>query len=143
MVAITPEAGTMTKGHGGFQELDQLPMFSSICKEQVHVNNGARMAELTSLVFDAAQRELGPVQLNIPRDFFYGENTVLIPRPNTLERSAGGEASLQAAAEKIRTAKNPVIVSGGGVVLPCVLHLSAQRLFPFRPRALGRPAWIP
>jgi len=117
MVAITPEAGTMTKGHGGFQELDQLPMFSSICKEQVHVNNGARMAELTSAAFDAAQRELGPVQLNIPRDFFYGENTVLIPRPNTLERSAGGEASLQAAAEKIRAAKNPVIVSGGGVVM--------------------------
>merc|ERR1719163_228917 len=28
MVAITPEAGTMTKGHGGFQELDQMPMFS-------------------------------------------------------------------------------------------------------------------
>jgi hypothetical protein len=30
------------------------------------------MAELTGLAFDAAQRERGPVQLNIPRDFFYG-----------------------------------------------------------------------
>ena len=30
------------------------------------------MAELTGVAFDAAQREVGPVQLNIPRDFFYG-----------------------------------------------------------------------
>jgi len=116
MVAITPEAGTMTKGHGGFQECDQLPMFSTICKEQVHVNNGARMAELTGVAFDAAQRELGPVQLNIPRDFFYGENQFLVPQPNVIERSAGGEKSLQGATEMIRKAKNPVIISGGGVV---------------------------
>jgi sulfoacetaldehyde acetyltransferase len=116
MVAITPEAGTMSKGHGGFQECDQLPMFSTITKAQVHVNNGARMAELTGLAYSAAQREVGPVQLNIPRDFFYGETTVTIPRPVTVERVAGGESSLHAAAELLRTAKNPVIVSGGGVV---------------------------
>ena len=36
--------------------------------------NSARMAELTGVAFDAAQREVGPVQLNIPRDFFYGES---------------------------------------------------------------------
>jgi len=116
MVVITPEAGTMTKGHGGFQECDQLPMFSTITKEQVHVNNPARMAELTSVAFNAAQRELGPVQLNIPRDYFYGEATTLIPRPLALERVAGGEKSLTAAAELLRCAKNPVIVSGGGAV---------------------------
>lgn len=116
IVAITPEAGTMSKGHGGFQECEQLPMFSTITKEQVHVNNGARMAELTGLAYTAARRELGPVQLNIPRDFFYGENTVIIPRSQVIERTAGGETSLQAAAELLRGAKNPVIVSGGGVV---------------------------
>ena len=38
--------------------------------------NPARMAELTGVAFDAAQREVGPVQLNIPRDFFYGEFTL-------------------------------------------------------------------
>merc|ERR1719230_2128078 len=95
VVAITPEAGTMTKGHGGFQECDQLPMFSTITKEQVHVNNGARMAELTGLAYNAARREQGPVQLNIPRDFFYGQNSVIIPRPVRIERVAGGEGSLQ------------------------------------------------
>jgi len=116
MVCITPEAGTMTKGHGGFQECDQLPVFEKIVKEQVHVVNAARMSELTSLAYDSAQREMGPVQLNIPRDFFYGENKILVPRPNVIERTAGGEVSLQRAAELLRSAKNPMIVSGGGAV---------------------------
>ena len=35
VVVMTPEAGTLTKGHGGFQEVDQLPLFevsrSSYC----------------------------------------------------------------------------------------------------------------
>merc|ERR1719506_250364 len=102
----------MTQGLGGFQECDQMPMFSTITKEQVHVMNPARMAELTGLAYGAAARELGPVQLNIPRDYFYGENKVVVPRPLTIERTAGGEASLQRAADLIRSAKNPVILSG-------------------------------
>merc|ERR1719163_992030 len=116
MVVITSEAATLTKGHGGFQEVDQIPMFSTVCKDQVHVNNGARMAELTGLAYNASIRELGPVQLNIPRDFFYGQNTFTVPRPSSIEPTAGGENALQQAAELIRGAKNPVIISGGGVV---------------------------
>ena len=45
---------------------------------QVHVANPSRMAELTGVAFDAAQREVGPVQLNIPRDFFYGESAFFL-----------------------------------------------------------------
>lgn len=73
MVAITPEAGTLTKGLGGFQEADQLPIFETITKYQGHVNNAARMAEITARCFDIAMNERGPTQLNIPRDFFYHE----------------------------------------------------------------------
>jgi sulfoacetaldehyde acetyltransferase len=32
VVVITPESGTMTKGHGGFQEMDQMPVFSAVTK---------------------------------------------------------------------------------------------------------------
>ena len=63
--------------------------------------NPSRMAELTGVAFDAAQREVGPVQLNIPRDFFYGESATTIPTPNVIERSAGGAASLARAADII------------------------------------------
>ena len=73
VVCVTPEAGTMTKGLGGFQESDQMEIFNSITKYQGHVNNPARMAEITSRCFDIAMNERGPTQLNIPRDYFYHE----------------------------------------------------------------------
>src|SRR5205809_6726028 len=47
VVVITPETGSMTLGLGGFQETEQLPIFSKITKYQAHLNNKARMAELT------------------------------------------------------------------------------------------------
>jgi sulfoacetaldehyde acetyltransferase len=117
VVVITPETGSMTLGLGGFQETEQLPIFSKITKYQAHVNNKARMAELTSRAFDRAMLELGPTQLNIPRDFFYGDIECEIPRPMTVERGAGGEQSLDAAAELLAGAKFPVILCGGGVVM--------------------------
>src|SRR5579871_5273756 len=108
VVVITPETGSMTLGLGGFQETEQLPIFSKITKYQAHVNNKARMAELTSRSFDRAMLEMGPTQLNIPRDFFYGDIECEVPRPIAIERGAGGEKSLAEAAELLAKAKFPV-----------------------------------
>ena len=117
VVVITPETGTMGMGLGGFQEANQLPMFQEFTKYQGHVNNPNRMAEYTGRCFDRAMSEMGPTQLNIPRDYFYGQIDVEIPQPARLDRGAGGEASLNEAARLLAEAKNPVIVSGGGVVM--------------------------
>ena len=70
VVMITPETGTMGMGLGGFQEANQLPMFEEFTKYQGHVNNPKRMAEYTGRCFDRAMSEMGPTQLNIPRDYF-------------------------------------------------------------------------
>ena len=117
VVIITPETGTMGKGLGGFQEANQLPMFQEFTKYQGHVNNPARMAEFTARCFDRAQSELGPTQLNIPRDYFYGDINVNIPQPRPLDRGPGGTQSLNDAADRLAKAKFPVIISGGGVVM--------------------------
>jgi sulfoacetaldehyde acetyltransferase len=117
VVVITPETGTMTQGLGGFQEAQQLPMFQEFTKYQAHVANSKRMAELTARAFDRAMLEMGPTQLNIPRDLFYGEIQCEIPKPIRIERGAGSEAALQAAAELIAGATNPVLIAGGGVVM--------------------------
>ena len=117
VVIVTPEAGTMGQGLGGFQEANQLPMFQEFTKYQGHVCNPARMAEFTGRCFDRALAEMGPTQLNIPRDYFYGDIDVEIPRPQRLERGPGGERSLNEAAELLARAENPVILSGGGVVM--------------------------
>jgi sulfoacetaldehyde acetyltransferase len=117
VIAITPETGSTTIGLGGFQETDQIPIFSRITKYQGHVNGPGRMAEITARCFDMALAERGPTQLNIPRDFFYGEIDIEIPRPRQIERGPGGEQSLNEAAELLAQAKFPVIISGGGVIM--------------------------
>ena len=99
MVAITPESGSLTMGLGGFQETEQMPIFSKITKWQVHVNSPLRMAELMhARVRPSRWHERGPVQVNIPRDYFYGEGDYEIPPPLAIERGAGGPESLDAAA---------------------------------------------
>ncbi len=117
VVLITPEAGTMGIGLGGFQEANQLPMFQEFTKYQGHVCNPRRMAEFTGRCFDRAMAEMGPTQLNIPRDFFYGDIDVEIPQPQRLDRGPGGDKSLTEAAELLAKAEFPVIISGGGVVM--------------------------
>ncbi|MFC7344263.1 sulfoacetaldehyde acetyltransferase [Saccharopolyspora griseoalba] len=117
VVIVTPEAGTMGTGLGGFQEANQLPMFQEFTKYQGHVNNPARMAEYTGRCFDRALSEIGPTQLNIPRDHFYGEITTEIPQPGRLDRGPGGERSLSEAVELLAEAEFPVVISGGGVVM--------------------------
>ena len=117
VVIVTPETGTMGMGLGGFQEANQLPMFQEFTKYQGHVCNPKRMAEFTGRVFDRAMSEMGPTQLNIPRDYFYGEIECEIPKPMRVDRGHGGEKSLQAAVELLKTAKFPVILAGGGVVM--------------------------
>jgi sulfoacetaldehyde acetyltransferase len=117
VVFITPETGSMSVGLGGFQETDQLPIFSKITKYQGHVNNPKRMAEIAARCFDRAMLEMGPTQLNIPRDYFYGEIEATITPPMRIAHGPGDSAALDAAAEMLAGARFPVILAGGGVIL--------------------------
>ncbi len=117
MVVVTPESGSLTAGHGGFQETEQMPIFSKITRWQVHVNSPLRMAELMHRAFTIALHERGPVQVNIPRDYFYGEGDYEILPPLVIERAAGGLNALDKAAKMLADAKFPVIMAGGGVVM--------------------------
>jgi len=116
VVFITPESGSMSMGLGGFQETEQLPIFSKITRYQGHVNNPRRMAEIAARCFDRAMLEMGPAQLNIPRDFFYGEIEASIAKPMRVSHGPGDAATLDAAADMLAGASFPVIVAGGGVI---------------------------
>ena len=117
VVFITPETGSLTMGLGGFQETEQLPIFSKITRYQGHVNNPKRMAEIAARCFDRAMLEMGPAQLNIPRDFFYGEIEASIAAPMRIRQGAGDDAALDAAADLLAAALFPVIIAGGGIIL--------------------------
>jgi len=126
VVMITPEAATMTKGHGGFQESENLEIFKSIVKAQCHVVNPMRMAEQTGLAFHYAKLENGPVQLNIPRDYFYGEGDHVIKEPRDIQRSAGGPASIEAAFDLLCKAERPALLLGGGSVISGATEAAAK-----------------
>jgi len=117
VVAITPEAGSATAGLGGFQETNQLPIFSEITRYQAQVSRPDRIAELTHRAFTIAMAERGPVQINIPRDHFYGELDASIVPAQRIERGPGGRQSLDEAARVLAEARFPVLLVGGGVVM--------------------------
>jgi len=117
VVFITPETGSMSMGLGGFQETEQLPIFSKITRYQGHVNNPRRMAEIAGRCFDRALLEMGPCQLNIPRDYFYGDIESTIPQPLRIGRGAGDAAALDEAADLLAAARFPVVLAGGGVIM--------------------------
>ena len=127
VVAITPETGSMGIGKGGFQELDQMPWFEKCVKFQVRVNRPERMAELTRRCFYMAKLLGGPVQLNIPRDYFYGEVQDEIYPSGAVEYGPGSQDQITRAAELLSKAKYPVILAGGGVSMSCA-HREAQAL---------------
>jgi len=115
VVAITPETGTLGIGQGGFQELDQMPWFQACTKYQVRVNRPERMAELARNCFYIAKAESGPTQLNIPRDYFYGEIDCEIYKTPDPSHGAGTRADLEQAARLLSEARFPAILAGGGV----------------------------
>ncbi len=115
VVALTPETGSMGIGTGGFQELDQMPMFERQTVYQVRVNRPQRMAELARRAFYMAKNLNGPTQLNIPRDYFYGLcEDEIYPTP-VIKRGPGAMEDVDRAARMIVDARYPVIVAGGGV----------------------------
>ena len=115
VVAITPETGTMGIGTGGFQELDQMPWFAACTRFQVRLNRPERMAELARRCFFIAKAESGPTQLNIPRDYFYGDIQCEIYKTLEPGKGAGPVSSLEKAARQLAQASFPVILAGGGV----------------------------
>lgn len=115
MVVLSPETGSAGIGTGGFQELDQMPWFQACTKYQVRVNRPERIAELARRCFYIAKAECGPTQLNIPRDYFYGDINCEIYKTEDVRRGAGPAADLEQAARLLGSAKYPVILAGGGV----------------------------
>ena len=133
VVAITPETGSLGIGTGGFQELDQMPMFEAQTVFQVRVNRPERMGELARRCFYRAKLELGPTHLNIPRDYFYGDIEEEIFATPTLGAGRPPRSDIEEAVRILKDARHPVIVSGGGVsqgdaleeVMALAEHLSA------------------
>ena len=117
MLLVTPQAANKTIGQGGFQEVEQMALFRDMVCYQEEVRDPSRMAEVLNRVICKAKRLSGPAQINIPRDYFTHVIDVNLPEAIEFERPQGGAKAIAEAAALLSAAKNPVILSGAGVVL--------------------------
>ena len=121
LLLVTPQAANRTIGQGGFQEMEQMRLFADCVAYQEEVRDPSRIPEVLNRVIMQAWRNSAPAQINIPRDFWTQVIDVDLPQVVAFERPAGGEAAVAEAARLLSDAKNPVILSGAGVVLSGVI----------------------
>ena len=117
LLLVTAQAGNMTMGQGGFQEVPQMAVFEEMVAYQEEVLHPSRTAEVLSRVITQAKRASAPAQINIPRDFWTQVIEIEMPAMVEFERPAGGEEAIARAAALLSKAKFPVILNGGGVVI--------------------------
>ncbi len=126
MAAYSPVvsiAGSLSTEHiyrDAFQEVDQQSLFKPITKKTWTITQTKRIPEIFREAFRVSMSpRKGPVQINIPRDILaessdfddfqkpenYRSNNLPVASPDTIKRVS----------EMIESAKNPVIIIGGGI----------------------------
>lgn len=120
MVVITPSVTSASLGTYAIQEVDQMTLFASITKDQFQVNRPDKIAWALRNAFRAAALAHGPVQIDIPRDYFYGELEYqeLAPANYRVARvsAAAAPEDVEKAVAILRSSRNPVILAGLGVI---------------------------
>lgn len=131
LLLVTPQAANKTIGQGGFQEVEQMKLFEDMVAYQEEVRDPSRIAETLNRVILQAKRASAPAQINIPRDYWTQVIDIDLPAIVEFERPSGGSDALQAAADLLSRAENPVILNGAGVILAGAIPASmklAERL---------------
>lgn len=143
---------------GIFPHYSSLRSYSSVTKQIEQINVPERVVDTMRRAFSALKRgRPGPVMVEIPADVATAEvpdNIVDGYRPVKPSPAAGNPADIQAAAEALMSAQNPVIHAGQGVMyagatnelvelaelaqLPVMTTMAGKSAFPEKhPLALG------
>lgn len=120
LVVITPAVLSTAIGTKAFQEVDQMRLLAPVVTWQIQVNRPERMSEAIRGAFRAAVATRGPVQVDIPRDAWYGEweEEERLPEAYRTDGRYGGapREAVARAAKLLAQAKRPFIVAGYGAV---------------------------
>lgn len=109
-------------GTGGFQEIDQVAIMKPVTKWAERCYETRRIPELIDQAFRMAWTgKPGPVYLDLPTDVLLAsidESTVVWPRYDgrRATRPQADAAQIDAAVKLLAQAKNPVVLSGSGVI---------------------------
>jgi acetolactate synthase-1/2/3 large subunit len=116
---------------GAFQEIDQLAIMKPVTKFAERVYEARRIPEYVARAFRMARSgKPGPVYLDLPGDVLYAdveEDSVFwpAPQPEPLRPSADA-ASIAKLIDMLRHARQPVLVTGSGIVWSGASEASQQ-----------------
>jgi thiamine pyrophosphate-dependent acetolactate synthase large subunit-like protein len=105
---------------GDFQELDQVSIFTPVCKWAVRVYEARRAKEYIHLAMVRAHHgKPGPVYLDMPGNVLYEkvDDSRVAPRPilKVMAPPSPNSRSIEEAVELLRKARKPILLSGSGV----------------------------
>ncbi len=124
VISLTSAMPAMSKDRYEYQELDQLPMHTSVTKWNKTVTRPERVAEMLRGAIRAATGSIpGPVHLEIPADILNGDmNEVAVYKEHAFGtlpslRSAPPAHAVSALVDALLSAERPVIIAGNGVLI--------------------------
>ncbi|WAC47782.1 thiamine pyrophosphate-binding protein [Asticcacaulis sp. SL142] len=101
-------------GRGAFQELDYVRAFEGIAKWVVEISDPRRIPEMVARAFrEALQGRPGPVVVSLPEDILTEMAEVADAPPVEPVDAAPSVADMQAFADLLDGAENPLIILGG------------------------------
>jgi acetolactate synthase-1/2/3 large subunit len=118
IVIIAGRGATRNAHRGASQEIDQVRIFGPITKWGIRVDRPDLIVESLRQAFNIARSgKPGPVLVDIPQDILASVIEFADYRPvGKPSGSRGDTGQIAVAAAALLSAKNPVIVSGGGAV---------------------------
>ena len=121
LVALTGQVRSELMGTDGFQEADVCAITQPVTKRNMLVDRADRIAETVAEAFALARAgRPGPVLVDIPNDVLKAHTDVTAAPMKPFARSGAGEphvsdAAVRDAVARIRSARRPVAIVGGGV----------------------------
>jgi acetolactate synthase-1/2/3 large subunit len=125
MVALTGQVPTKLIGNDAFQEIDALGLFMPIVKHNFQIQKTWQIPEICRSAFEIAKTgRPGPVHIDLPKDVQELELDMdKYPIPSKVKligynpTTIGHPRQIKKAAKLIASAKRPIILAGGGVLL--------------------------
>ncbi len=120
LVAITGQNVTALLGKGAFQCVDIAEIAAPVCKRAWCVKDAGSIPSIFAEAFHAARAgKPGPVLIDLPLDVQQAEIDFDIDSysPLPLESVGPDQALIRKAVDLLESAKNPVMIMGGGVIL--------------------------
>jgi len=153
IVAIVQDVRRVQTDRNAFQELDHPSIFAGCSKWVRRVTETSRIEDYVDMAFTAAASgRPGPVVLLVPQDVLLEavkpEAATSVRRASLgtypLDRCVADPACIEAAAQLLSQAKNPLIVAGGGVHLSqaweALARLQDEHALPVATTVMGKGA---